>query len=226
MELTREQAHTLLSIERVILMEWGISIGYSTPAGSFADESLNDFIVWEKEINPDLPYEQNGENNWKPYLLHREDFQREQAGEEGLASCLVHDEPKEFPQHEEETQTFWKRVQNGLASGELYHEPGITRSFEHKGEKIEVKVVHLADGRFSIDIEDNTHRSGYTRTLDQLREEVAKNEKIHQDPSYQVKLAEIEAERYPNFREYISKEDFKDKVALQVAEELFKLIQK
>lgn len=204
MDLTRAQVNLLLSLTYVLKKEWGISIGYTCPFGSGVQEE-NSYVIIEERINKELPIEEEGEENWQPRLYDFRDLEHEFLG------VMAKTEPKEFPQHQEEVEAFWKKLIAALESGELYLEPGINREYDFQGEKITVDCTRLADERFSFKIKDNVSIYGFTRTLEQLQEEVKINQ--HRDQHFWNDIPE-------EFKNSIAKDHFKDEIALKVAEEL------
>lgn len=206
MLLTRQQVTLLHSLQTVIEVEWKIKIGYSCPAGSFVDDS-NQFIIWESRINSEIPLQEDSEDNWEPHLIHRLDFHRTISG------IFCREGPVDVPLHEDRVVEFWERLQAALMNGEIYHEPGVHKTLFYEGESIEVDCTKLANGSFSFWIKDDIFKSGFTRTLEQLRATVEKNQ--NRDPKRWEQIP-------PDIQAHILREDFKDRIALEIAEDLHK----
>ena len=104
MLLNRVDCRRLVSLTEVLRKEWGISVGYSCPLGSFI-KSDDNFIIYEIRINK-LNREEDGEHNWAPQLIHSADLTSEQS------EFMCTKTPR-FPlQHEAEVEAFWKKFKS------------------------------------------------------------------------------------------------------------------
>ena len=172
----------------------------------------DDFVIFEALRSGQTTFLQS-EEDWEPSLYHRADMVLE--SESGLSTL---ERPQEYPLHDEEVEKFWDRIQDALLSGELYHEPGITRYFDYQGDKIEICCLLQANGCYRLDVTDTfretTRRSGKMRTFEQLKKDVEVNREASMDP---VRLAKFR-ETSPEIQAFIKKEEFIEERCLQMAE--------
>lgn len=157
MHLTNQQSQLLQSLICVIRAQWGINIGYTCPAGSFLDED-NDFIIYAFVKEGIDPSNHISDQYWEYQLLHRLDLDTQYSGFMCRSTAKI-------PIHDDKVESFWKRLEDALASGELSFEAGITRVV---GDTT-YEITNKADGRFDIQIKTLNRVWGFRKSLEELR---------------------------------------------------------